>query len=268
MSEEPHLLTERVDSILIATLNRPAKLNAMSRQMLRLIGDAIATFRDDKSLRVLLFRATGRYFCAGVDLTDPDFPEEVIGSSIREGLRRRNSGFVPMWEELEAIEKPVVIAHHARCVGGSLELSLSCDFRLAAKSASYAFPEAVFGSVPASGGVSRLTRLVGPHWSRYLIMANKPVDADRALIMGLVHEVFPDDTFEKDVMDFCRHLAALKPEVTGMAKLAIELAADLESAQARNMERLANSALMIGKEYIDGMNEMRTKLSRNNPPKT
>jgi enoyl-CoA hydratase/carnithine racemase len=267
MNEEPHLLTERVDSILVATLNRPAKLNAMSPQMLQLIDQAINTFRDDKGLRVLLFRATGRYFCAGVDLTQSNFTEDVIGSAIRQGLRRENTGFVRMWEELEAIEKPVVIAHHAACVGGGLELSLSCDFRLAAKSASYSFPEAVFGSIPASGGVSRLTRFLGPHWARYIIMANKPVDADRALQIGLVHEVFPDHTFEKDVMDFCRHLAGLKPEVTGMAKLAIELAVDLQSAQARNMERLANSALMIGKEYIDGMAEMRTKLSRNNPPR-
>jgi len=186
----------------------------------------------------------------------------VVGSAVRDGLRRRNSGFVRMWEELEAIEKPVVVAHHATCVGGGLELSLSCDFRLAAKSAKYSFPEANFGSLPASGGVSRLTRIVGPHWARYIIMANKPVDAERALMMGLVHEVFPDDTFDADVMAFCRHLAAQKPEATGMAKLAIELAADLPSAQAGAMERLANSTLMLGREYIDGVSQVRGKLKR------
>jgi len=267
MSEEPHLLTERVDSILVATLNRPAKLNALSRQTLQLIGEAIDTFREDNSLRVLLFRATGRYFCAGADLTDSDFPTEVVGSAMRRGLRRQNTRFVPMWEELEAIEKPVVVAHHAMCVGGGLEMSLSCDFRLAAKSAGYAFPEAKFGSMPASGGISRLTRIVGPHWARYIVMANRPVDADRALIMGLVHEVFPDDTFEKDVMDFCRHLAAQKPEVTGMSKVAIELAADLQSAQARTMERVANSALMLGAEYQDSYGKTVEKLDRNNPKK-
>src|SRR5581483_11091913 len=113
------------------------------------------------------------------------------------------------------------------------------------------------------GGVSRLTRLVGAHWAKYVIMANKPVDAQRALMIGLVHEVFPDESFDEDCLAFCRHLAGLKPEVTGMAKIAIDIAQDLEAEQARNMERIANSALMIGKEYLDSFKAMQEKLSRN-----
>jgi enoyl-CoA hydratase/carnithine racemase len=150
---------------------------------------------------------------------------------------------------MEAIEKPFVVAHHATCVGGGLEMSLSCDFRLAAKSASYAFPEGKFGQLPASNGVSRLTRLVGPQWARYMIMANKPVDADRALMIGLVQEVFPDESFEQDVMDFCRHLARQNGEQMGAAKIAIEMVRDLGLAQARNVERMANASLMLNPDY-------------------
>jgi enoyl-CoA hydratase/carnithine racemase len=150
---------------------------------------------------------------------------------------------------MEAMEKPLVVAHHAPCMGGGLELSLSCDFRLAAKSASYAFPEGNFGVLPASNGVSRLTRIVGTHWARYLIMANLAVDADRALIMGLVHEVWSDETFAEEVMRFCRHLAQQNGEQMGTAKLAIEMARDLGLAQARNVERMANSALMLNPDY-------------------
>ena len=102
-----------------------------------------------------------------------------------------------LWDEMEHIEKPFVVAHHAMCVGGGLEMSLSCDFRLAAKSAGYAFPEGLFGVLPASNGVSRLTRICGPHWARWLIMANKPAPADMAFTMGLVHQVFPDESFEQ-----------------------------------------------------------------------
>ena len=155
--DEPHVLTEEKDSILVATLNRPAKLNAMSRQMLELMGEAVNKFRDRPHLKVLLIRATGRYFCAGADLTDqgmPDFGDST--SRIRTFYRADNSGQQRIWDEIEAIEKPVVVAHHAPCVGGGLELSLSCDFRLAAKSASYSFPEAKLGCIPASGGLSRL----------------------------------------------------------------------------------------------------------------
>jgi len=71
-------------------------------------------------------------------------------------------------------------------------------------------------------------------------MANLPVAADRALIMGLVHEVWPDETFEEEVMRFCQHLAEQNGEQMGAAKIAIELAHDVSLAQARNVERLAN----------------------------
>jgi enoyl-CoA hydratase len=77
-----------------------------------------------------------------------------------------------------------------------------------------------------------------------------PVGAERALAMGLVHEVFPDDTFEEDVMTFCRHLAAQNGEQMGTAKIAIELARDVSSAQGRHVERLANSALMLHPDYL------------------
>jgi enoyl-CoA hydratase len=107
--------------------------------------------------------------------------------------------------------------------------------------------------LPASNGVSRLTRICGTHWARYIIMANLPVNADRALIMGLVHEVFADETFEDDVMEFCRHLAQQNGEQMGAAKIAIELARDVGLAQARNVERLANSALMLDPEYLSNI---------------
>jgi enoyl-CoA hydratase/carnithine racemase len=132
-------------------------------------------------------------------------------------------------------------------------MSLSCDFRLAATSAGYAFPEAKFGLLPASNGVSRLTRLVGPHWARLLVMANMPATAAEALNMGLVHKVYADDTFEADVLAFCRHLTHQNGEMMGTAKLTIELCADLNAAQAGAVERMANSTLMLMPSYQEGM---------------
>lgn len=252
MSEEPHLLTEVVDgNILVATFNRPDKLNAMSRELMRLLDEAIAHYRDTPELRVMLIKAKGRYFSAGADLMEGggarEFPNR--GSQVRDQHRRNPNGMRRIWDEMELIEKPFVVAHHARCVGGSLEMSLSCDFRLAAKSASYAFPEAKFGVLPATNGVSRLVRLVGPHWARLLITANMPVDADEARIMGLVHKVYPDESFEDDVLGFCRHLAKQDAELVGASKIAIELAHDLGAHQAASVERLVNSSIMISPHY-------------------
>lgn len=263
MSEEaPHLLTEVTDGILIATLNRPDKLNAISRDMMDLLTEAVLRFRDTEEIKVMLIRATGRYFSAGADLRSGN--QRVVSQaysgyksarSIRENHRLNLNNMQQLWDEMEHIEKPIVVAHHAMCVGGGLEMSLSCDFRLAAKSAGYAFPEGLFGVLPASNGVSRLTRICGPHWARWLIMANKSAPADMAYTMGLVHQVFPDETFEQEVMDFCRHLTKQNGEQMGAAKVTIEMAAEVGRDTARNVERLANSALMLNPDYITGMEQ-------------
>jgi enoyl-CoA hydratase len=224
--------------------------------MLGLFEAAVHHIRDAPGLKVMLIRSRGRYFSAGADMLsgDPEGNSRArTATAIRETHRRKLHGMQRIYNEMEAIEKPFIVAHHAPCVGGGLELSLSCDFRLAAKSARYSFPEGKFGVLPASNGVSRLTRLVGTHWARYLIMANLPVAAERALIMGLVHEVWPDETFEEEVMRFCRHVAEQNGEQMGAAKIAIEMSRDMGVAQARNVERMANSALMLDPAYQEGM---------------
>jgi enoyl-CoA hydratase/carnithine racemase len=266
MSDEaPHLLTEQVDGILVATLNRPDKLNALSGQTMQLFEQALHRFRDDPGLKVMLIRATGRYFCAGADLRDrSDSPPSPLRSAtaIRENHRLRLHGMQRIYDEMEHVEKPIVAAIHGACVGGGLEMALSCDFRLAATGASFAFPEGLMGVLPASNGVSRLTRLCGPHWARYLIMANKPADAARALTMGLVHEIHPDEGFDAAALDFCRHLARQNGEQMGAAKIAIELAHEVGRDQARHVERLANSALMLNPSYLERLDAYIAKVGK------
>ena len=256
MSEAPHLLTEERDGILIATLNRPDKLNALSGETMRLFEEALLRFRDTPELRVLLLRATGRLFCAGADLKGGDSRERKHGQSateIRENHRLGLHGMHRIYDEMERVEKPIVASIHAACIGGGLELALSCDFRLAGRSASFAFPEGKFGVLPASNGVSRLTRICGTHWARWLIMGNKPADAERALIMGLIHEIYRDEALDEEALAFCRHLTLSNAEQMGAAKIAIEMAADVGLAQARNVERMANSALMLNPAYREGI---------------
>lgn len=253
-TKAPHLLTAVEDGILIATLNRPDKLNALDADTMELFEKALLRFRDTPEIKVMLIRATGRYFCSGADLRGGnrnEIPQPRTARGIRENHRLNLNGMHRIYDEMEHIEKPIVVAHHGMCVGGGLEMSLSCDFRLAAKSAGYAFPEGLFGVLPASNGVSRLTRICGTHWARWLIMANKPADADMAYTMGLVHQVFPDETFEAEVMEFCRHLAKQNGEQMGAAKVAIELANDVSLAQGRHVERMANSGLMLNPEYLE-----------------
>ena len=247
-----HVIITEHDQILEFVFNRPDKYNAMSAEMRASFAAAVETFSARRDLRVMLIRAVGKYFTAGAEVGEgmvPDFKGST--SAARHWYRDR---FAPVFNLMEATEKPIVVAHQGPCYGGGLEMSLSCDFRLAARSARYALPETDIGLLPGSGGTSKLTRLIGPHWARWLIMASQKIDADQALSMGLVHAVYPDDEFEARVREFCRHLISLPPETLALAKVSIELAADLESHQARNVERLANSILFIGderREYLE-----------------
>jgi len=255
MTEAPHLLTELTDDgILIATLNRPDKLNALTDQTMELFEAALLRFRDTPEIKVLLIRATGRYFCAGADLKEGARRTlRRTATGIRETHRILNRNMHRIYDEMEHIEKPIVVAHHAMCVGGGLELSLSCDFRLAAQSAGYAFPEGLMGVLPGSNGVSRMARICGPHWTRWLVMGNRPATAEMAFTMGLVHQVYPDETFEAEVMAFCHHLAKQNGEQMGAAKIAIEMASEVGRDTARHVERMANSALMLNPDYLAGL---------------
>jgi enoyl-CoA hydratase len=229
--------------IITFTLGRPDKLNAISGDMLERLREAVHRFGDDPQLRVLLIRAEGRYFSAGMDVRDlPDF-SPLGGPEFRYRYRHRHQ---TLWDELELIEKPVVIAHQGPCLGGALELSLSCDFRLAAESASYRLPEIDLGVIPGSGGISRLTRLVGPAWARWLAMAGEPVDAHRALAIGLVHEVVADDQLEQRAVALCQRLAGLSPEALAAAKLVIDAVDPLNLGTGRSIERLGCTPLVTG----------------------
>jgi enoyl-CoA hydratase len=241
------LLTQEREGIFEVTFNRPEKLNALNEEMLRAFADATAYFASRRALRVMLVRAVGRYFTSGVEVSAGISPE--VGDSTLDGRAWYRTTYHRFFDELEAIEKPIVAAHQGPCLGGGLEFSLSCDFRLAAHSAHYALPEIAIGALPGSGGISRLTRIAGPHWARWLVMAGEQVSASEALSMGFVHAVYPDAEFEQRVESFCAKLARQPYELLGLAKLSIELAADLDRAQARNVERISNSILFTGAEH-------------------
>jgi enoyl-CoA hydratase/carnithine racemase len=260
------VLRNEWDGVLELVLNRPDKLNALNIEMYDIIRRAVDDLRTRDELKVMLIRARGRYFCAGADLSeDQKFDYKESPRRARVWLRvEMKKGMHGIYEELERVEKPIVVAHHATCVGGGLELSLSCDFRLAAQSAAYAFPEIEFGMLPLSGGVSRLTRFCGPHWARWMIMAKKKISADQALMAGLVHQVIPDETFEEEVRAFCLELAAGPSEALAAAKLAIELCANVPSDEARQIERLTYSALTFTKERAGMTARRNSRFTENN----
>jgi enoyl-CoA hydratase/carnithine racemase len=247
MTNSDQVLIRSEEGVLEVILNRPEKYNAITGAMLDRLREAINLFASDRSLRVMRLGATGKYFTAGMEIG----PEIAAGNgdSTLDGRHWYRTKFHSLFDEFEAVEKPIVATHQGICLGGGLELSLSCDFRLAAASTRYGLPEIDIGALPGSGGISRLTRLCGPHWTRWLVMAGEQVTAEQAVSIGFVHAVYPDEEFEARASAFCRKLAKQPYEVMGLAKLSIELATDLDRAQARNVERISNSILFTGAEH-------------------
>lgn len=243
-----NILLNESDNVLEVILDRPEKHHAISDDMLEQLRAAVNLFGARRDLRVLLISSSGgRYFTAGMDVNPELSPD--VGNSTLDGRHWYRTKYHLLFDELESIEKPVVAAHRGICLGGGLEMSLSCDFRLAASSARYGLPEIEIGALPGSGGISRLTRVAGPHWARWLVMAGEQIDAQQALQIGIVHAVYADDEFDQCVKAFCTRLARRPYELLGLAKLSIELATDLDRAQARNVERISNSILFTGAEH-------------------
>jgi enoyl-CoA hydratase len=237
--------------IIECTLDRPKKYNALTLEMLEGLVDATHQLSARDDLQVLLVRATGKYFSAGIDLNSALAPDPSITSpsAFRRWYRSGVGCIHPLGDLWEASEKPIVVAHQGPCLGGALEVSLCADFRLASDAAVYGLPEIAMGGLPGSGGTSRLARIAGPHWARWMVLGGQNIDANRALSIGIIHDVYSIDAFDARVDAFCDHMANTPREAFAAGKLAIELTTDLGRAEARNVERLAVSGLVTGDEY-------------------
>jgi enoyl-CoA hydratase/carnithine racemase len=128
---------------------------------------------------------------------------------------------------------------------------MSCDFRFCTPRAEWGIPEVHIGALAGSGGTTRLTRLVGPHWGKWMAMAGKRVSAEQALQIGLVHQIFPEEDLLDEVYAFCREIMTIPAETVGLAKLVVDIAADVHDRNVqRHIDRIANTTLSNGSPEV------------------
>jgi len=247
-------LTEQ-GGILTVTIDRQRKRNAISPQVTEQLWRAATLLGDRDDLRCLVITGVGPYFTAGVDLaggvgnrpSNPETEHLHPGWNFRRNYRSHHL----LYDEFEAIEKPIIIAANGICLGAGVEMAVSCDFRFCTPDAEFGVPEVHLGMLAGSGGTSRLTRLVGPAWGKWMAMAGRRVGAAQAKQIGLVHDVFPAETFLEDVYAFCRDLTSIPPEVLGVAKLAVDVHADISDRTAqRHIDRLLVTPMMSDPEFL------------------
>jgi enoyl-CoA hydratase/carnithine racemase len=249
------------DGIITVTFDRQDKLNAINNEMTAELWEATERLASDDDLRCMLITAKGRYFSAGIDLNDPPIGAEADmsadqGMAYRRAMRRHHL----LYDEFEAIEKPIVLAAQNSILGAGVEMAVSCDFRFCTPQAAWRLPEIDIGVLPGSGGIGRLTRLVGPAWAKYLAVAGMKISADEAKQMGLVHAVFPEEIFLEQVYGFCRRLVSLPAGAIGLGKLTVDLAADNPDRNAqRHLDRIVNSTLVSSAEHSRRIGAFREK---------
>jgi enoyl-CoA hydratase len=239
---------EAEGAIAVLTLNRPDTLNSWNQKMRDELREAVRELVGDDVLRVLVITGTGRAFSAGEDVRGMKGLAD-IGTR---GFRRVARDIHNVFDEIEAIEVPVIAAINGVAAGGGLELALSCDFRLASEAAKLGFPENNVGLIPGSGGCSRLVKLVGIARAKRLVMTAEMVPARRALELGLVEEVLPPEALLPKAMEFARQLAAKAPLALGLAKLVLNACANVDPDTGRHLERLGQSVLKKTEDHEEG----------------
>jgi len=184
------ILRERRGPVLLATLNRPTKGNALNRALLgqlsNLVADLERSCGTPVGVRALVLTGAGtKTFSAGADVTELD---GIGGNGAREQMRFGQMIF----DRLEALPIPVLAAVNGYALGGGLELAMACDIRLAAPTALVGQPEINLGNVPGWGGTQRLPRLVGRGRANEMIFGGQMITAQRAAEIGLVNAVEED----------------------------------------------------------------------------
>jgi enoyl-CoA hydratase len=180
-----NLRLERREQVTVLFVNRPQVLNAINRETLAEIGEAVRAFTADASQGALVFTGQGeKAFISGADINEL----APLGPAAAEDISRFGQAVVDL---LEQSPKPVIAAVNGYAFGGGCELALACHMRLASENAVLGLPEVKLGIIPGYGGTQRLPRLVGPGRALELILSGRNIKADEAERIGLVNRVVP-----------------------------------------------------------------------------
>jgi len=216
MSDEPVLLEEPTPWGIRLTLNRPAKLNALSADLRDALTIAIAAAAADDRVRVVAIAGAGPAFCSGYDLSEAAPP---TAWRWRDVLERDVRATLAIW----SCPKPVIAQVHGYALAGGLELAMACDLVVAAEGSQLGEPEIRFGSAPVT---LLMPFVVGQKKTRELLMTGDLIDAVEALRIGLVNRVVPLEALPAEVNALADRLARVAPDVMAPTKLMLNRAMD------------------------------------------
>jgi enoyl-CoA hydratase len=219
---EPLVLYESNERVGIVTLNRPDKLNAISRELRSAAVEALRRADEDPATSVVLLRGNGRSFCVGYDIGGGDAERDKWRHDAlrwHEHLSKSLAFEMTPWD----MRKPVVAAVQGHALGGGCELAMLCDLTIAADNAQFGEPEIRFSN---SGPVIVMPWIIGFKKARELLYFGDMIDARAALDLGMINRIVPLAEFETASLNYARRLSLISPEALVATKLSINRGAD------------------------------------------
>jgi enoyl-CoA hydratase len=245
MSESvPEIGEISIEADVVATIyiNRPAKHNALTPEMLAQLEEILIGLDADRDVRVVLVTAAGnRSFCAGADIKRFKAlpPLDMWAQWTRLGHR--------VFDRLAGLRQPTIAAVSGNAYGGGFELALACDLRILADDATLGLTEVGIGTLPGWGGTGRLRDLVGAGRAKELIFTGEPLTSERALAWGVVNQLAPKAEVIKTAHALAIKIAERAPVAVQMAKQAVD-AGDAYAA----VEQVSSAATAFTEDAVEG----------------
>lgn len=241
------LVEEKPNGVVWVTLNRPERLNALSRDVNLQLQDIAHSFEQREDARCVVLTGAGdKAFCAGADL------KERKGVSAEDAAPYINAiaGAIESWGE---IKLPTICLMNGSAYGGGLELAMACDFRILVAGAEVGLTEVRLGIMPGAGGTVRLPRLVGEARAKELIMLGRKISSDRAREIGLVSDVVPRDKLRATIDAYLADVGACAPLSIAAAKASIERGYGCPLVEAHAIERECYERTLFSEDRNEGL---------------
>jgi enoyl-CoA hydratase/carnithine racemase len=240
-------IDRRDDGIVIVTINRPERRNALDRPTLAAGRNLIRDIHYDKSARVLIVTGAGdKAFCAGADLKER---EHMTMVEVRQYIRYIRDTFT----EIENLPIPVIAAINGVSMGGGTELALACDIRVIDPDAKMALNETSLAIIPGGGGTVRLPRLVGRGRAKDIILTARWVPAEEALSIGLVQRMAPKGKALDHAIGIAQQIINNGPVAITQAKYVINRGLEVPIEEALQMESDAYEVCIPTKDRVEAL---------------
>ena len=225
-------------------LNRPEAMNALNGAVMEQVAQALEAYDADAAIGAMVITGDDRAFAAGADI------KEMAEATAVEMLLSDRIG---RWDHLRRIHKPIIAAVSGWCLGGGNELAMACDMIVASETAKFGQPEINLGVIPGAGGTQRLTRAVGKAVAMEVVLNNRTLTAQEALMLGLVNRVVPAEAYLEEALRLANEIAARAPLAVRLGKEAVNHAFESFLADGVADERRAFYFLFSSKDQKEGM---------------